>query len=625
MNRSRLTAVGVALGLAASALPAAGAAPRVVSAGSARFPDRLFVLSSATPSALQAGNVVVRENGTPIDQVEVTPVRDATLGQLGVVLVLDASLSMRGRPIADAVLAARAFVAKRTPNEEIAVVAFSDRPRLVQPFTTDALKLKRSLATVPKLSEGTHIYDAVGSGLKLLYAARVNAGAVVLLSDGSDTGSSRSLTHVAAAARRAHVRIFTVGLRSTSFKPGNLQSLASATNGSFTQAANSHDLTDIYAALSTRLANEYLLSYRSPARPGEKISVTVTVNGTPGAAVVSYDTPPLPSKPTGPFYPSARARFWKSIAATIVMALLAAALVGFGFALVFRPRARTLRARLGHFVSMPVDDTRAPRSQPNRLSRPGNETAHRQAHWERFKRDVELADITLPPSRIALWTALATVLAGFLLVQAVGSPVAALVAVAVPLSVISAVRRRVRKKRQLFAEQLPDTLQVLASALRAGHSLVGALSVVVDDADEPARSEFQRIVADERLGVPLEDALEVVVERMDSKELSQVALVASLQRRTGGNSAEVLDRVVQTIRERAELRRLVKTLTAQGRTSRWVVTALPLGLLAVITLINPSYVAPLIHTGGGRLALLAAAIMVTAGSMVIQRIVDIKV
>src|SRR5205823_3491306 len=96
--------------------------------------------------------------------------------------------------------------------------------------------------------------------------------------------------------------------------------------------------------------------------------------------------------------------------------------------------------------------------------------------------------------------------------------------VSVPTAIRDASRRPARQRR-LFAEQLPDNLQVLASALRAGHSFIGALSVVVNDAPEPAKSEFQRVVADEQLGVPIDEALHVVVERMASRELEQVALV----------------------------------------------------------------------------------------------------
>ncbi len=199
------------------------------------------------------------------------------------------------------------------------------------------------------------------------------------------------------------------------------------------------------------------------------------------------------------------------------------------------------------------------------------------------------------------------------------------VALAVPLVVRALVKRRVERQRRLFADQLPDNLQVLASALRAGHSLVGALSVVVEDCPEPSRQEFRRVIADEQLGVSLEEAFGVVARRMENSDLDQVALVAALQQETGGNTAEVLDRVSETIRERFELRRLVRTLTTQGRMSRWVVSFLPVGLLVLITAINPAYMAPLYTHPLGRVLLLVAGLMVVAGSLVIKRIIDIKV
>jgi tight adherence protein B len=195
----------------------------------------------------------------------------------------------------------------------------------------------------------------------------------------------------------------------------------------------------------------------------------------------------------------------------------------------------------------------------------------------------------------------------------------------VPSAVRTLVRGKLQRRRKQFAEQLPDNLQVLASALRAGHSFVGALSVVVDDAAEPSRTEFRRVVADEQLGVALEDAIRAVVKRMDNDDLEQVALVAALQRQTGGSMAEVLERVTETIRGRFELRRMVQTLTAQGRMSRWVVSFLPVLLLGAFSIINPAYTAPLFTTSGGRFALIFAAVMVVMGSLVIKRIVNIRV
>jgi tight adherence protein B len=112
---------------------------------------------------------------------------------------------------------------------------------------------------------------------------------------------------------------------------------------------------------------------------------------------------------------------------------------------------------------------------------------------------------------------------------------------------------------------------------------------------------------------------------MKSRDLEQVALVAALQRESGGNSAEVLDRVSETIRERAALRRLVRTLTAQGRMARWIVSLLPVGLLLIISVLNHDYMDPLFTKTSGRIMFGFAAVMVVTGSLVIKRIINIKV
>jgi tight adherence protein B len=147
---------------------------------------------------------------------------------------------------------------------------------------------------------------------------------------------------------------------------------------------------------------------------------------------------------------------------------------------------------------------------------------------------------------------------------------------------------------------------------------------VVEDSPNPSKREFQRIIADEQLGIPLEDSFDVVSRRMNSRDIRQVGLVAALQHDTGGNTAEVLDRVADTVRERFELRRLVRTLTAQGRLTRWILSGLPVALLLLITVLNPDYIEPLYSRSSGRVVLAVAAIMIISGSLVIRRIVNIK-
>jgi tight adherence protein B len=187
------------------------------------------------------------------------------------------------------------------------------------------------------------------------------------------------------------------------------------------------------------------------------------------------------------------------------------------------------------------------------------------------------------------------------------------------------VKFKLQRQRRQFAEQLADNLQVISSALRAGHSLVGAMAVAVGDAPQPTKGEFERVVADEKLGVPLEEGLSVVARRMANRDLEQVMLVASLQRETGGNTAEVIDRVADTVRERADLRRMISTLTAQGRISRWVVSALPIVLAVMISAINPTYLDPLFKTTAGHVMLVVAVLLLVSGSLVIKKIVNIEV
>jgi len=205
------------------------------------------------------------------------------------------------------------------------------------------------------------------------------------------------------------------------------------------------------------------------------------------------------------------------------------------------------------------------------------------------------------------------------------APLLGLFGLTTPLIARAFVRRKVKAVRQEFADQFPGSLQVLASALRSGHSFNGALGVVVDHAREPARAELARVLQDDRLGVLPEDAIRKLARRMANRDIEQVALLAELQRTSGGNSAEILDTVVSTIRERAELRRLVLTLTAQGRMARWILTALPVGLTAFLWLVHPDVMANFFGNSNGQIALLVAALMVAAGSVLIQRIVDIDV
>jgi tight adherence protein B len=620
-----LAALSLLAGAALGAAPAGGTRARLVEAG-ARFPDRAFVLTLPGQRRLGPRQVHVLENGTPVPGVSLVPMAEGKQADFGVVLVMDASNSMRGNAIVDATAAARAFAARRAANQQLAIVTFNRKASVLLPFTTDANAITAALAEPPPLAQGTHLYDGVATGLRLLRSAKITVGAVIVLSDGADTGSLVSLAGAVAKARADRVRIFSVGIRSRSFRAAPLAKVAASTGGDYSEARSTSELARLYAQLGAQLSSEYLLRYRSYAGPNVRIRVEVRVDGLPAAAVSGYATPPLPEGPAAtPYHRPLSVAIWQSGLTMFLIALLSAGLFAVGVMTIVRPRRGNLRSRMAHFVSLRMpgkeaDDIRL----TGRMFAGAGRSLETTKWWARFVDTLELAEIRVPAVHLLLWTFVGTFFTMWLLAVVGGSLLFGMLGLGVPFAVRALIVRRVDKKRARFADQLPDNLQVLASALRAGHSLVGALTVVVDDAAEPSRTEFRRVVRDEQLGIPLEAALEVVVRRMDNRDLAQIGLVAALQRQTGGNMAEVLDRVTETIRERAELRRMVQTLTAQGRMSRWVVSAIPVVLLLAISALNPTYIEPLFTKTSGRILLVVAAVMVVSGSLVIKRIVNIK-
>jgi tight adherence protein B len=304
----------------------------------------------------------------------------------------------------------------------------------------------------------------------------------------------------------------------------------------------------------------------------------------------------------------------------ILLALLAAGVIAFLVIGLLQPKRSGLPARMAEFVS--IRGLQRDKGEP---AAPAADDDAPPNLWARFEETLEIADIKVEPEYIVAGTFAVTALMFLLIYAVTGSPWWALFSLGIPYLVREWVVRTLARRRKRFAEQLPDALQVVGSALRAGHSFAGALAVVVESASEPMKSEMQRVVADEQLGVPIQNSLGVVAERMASTDVEQLALVAQLQREAGGDAAEVIDRVAETVRERFDLTRLIATLTMQGRMTRWIVSALPIFIFLIIKLENPHYFSPLTSTLGGKIVIALAAVWAAMGSLVIKKIVDIEV
>ena len=206
-----------------------------------------------------------------------------------------------------------------------------------------------------------------------------------------------------------------------------------------------------------------------------------------------------------------------------------------------------------------------------------------------------------------------------------GTPTALLVAPVVPLAGELVLRLKGRRRVAAFSEQLPDNLVVLSQSLRAGFALLQALDAVADNAAEPSRKEFRRVMTQAKLGAPIEVALEELGGRMQSKELGWVVAVVAIQSRVGGNMAEIFDSVADAIQARQRLRRQVKALTAQGRMTQVVLTSLPAGVGAMLYIINPDFMNTMLEQRAGVAVLLFAGFLSLLGSWTISRIVNIEI
>lgn len=612
----------------ASAAMASGL--RLTPAKAHPFPERAYLLTLPGKTSLSARKVTVTENGSPVSDLTLVPASSIGDSHFGTVLLIETSASMRGAAIQAALGAARSFAAQRSAQQPLGVVEFDSKSREALPLSTDAAAIGHVLSATPTLGSGTHIFNAVATGLQMLARANVTAGTIVLLSDGALTGrlseqaSRQRKTQVISAAIAQNVRVHAIGVHDASFNASSLQGLALSAGGTYTEV-DSAGLPALLRKLGSELSNQYLIRYRSLAPPSTKVQVSAQVSGQAGAAVASYSTPALPAAPRAAAT-KGHIPFLQTTLAAVLLSAICAVIIGLAVMAILMPR-KSVRERVGKFVTTaPQEPTRSWTGTLLERAFPQDDRDGQQrGRWTGFVEDVELARVGMSPEQLLTFTAAATVLLGWLLVAATGSVLAAVLALCVPVMVRLAVQVTVDRQRREFDEQLPDNLQVIAAAMRAGHTFVGALALVAEDAPQPSRRELSRVLADEQLGVPLGDALNAVTQRMKSRDFEHVALVAALQRETGGNTAEVIDTVTETIRERLDLRRLVRALTAQGRLAGWVVSSLPVALLILISFINPHYIHPLFHRTAGVVALGAGAAMLTLGFLVIRRIVDIKV
>jgi tight adherence protein B len=179
-----------------------------------------------------------------------------------------------------------------------------------------------------------------------------------------------------------------------------------------------------------------------------------------------------------------------------------------------------------------------------------------------------------------------------------------------------------KKRISTFNAVLPEAIDMLARALRAGHSVVGALEMLAENAQEPAASEFGEVFKQLNLGLSIRDALLQLLDRVPSADLRVLVTAIMVQKDTGGNLVDILDRTVHVIRERLRIQGEIQIQTAQGRLTGWILSGLPVVMMVLLNLVNPGYSGILFHEPAGRKLIYLGLGMLVVGSVIIRRIVN---
>jgi tight adherence protein B len=331
--------------------------------------------------------------------------------------------------------------------------------------------------------------------------------------------------------------------------------------------------------------------------------------------------------------------FWTSSAAQIALAVLVG-LVAFllaWFLLGSAARARKDReveARMRAVISPSAQPVAAGAMQvtagtgwiPENVTQFGKRFAEARGFSDRLDAELEAAGVSLRSGEFVVVSVVAALVFGVLGAALLRNALLALIVAGVgAVFPTLMLRAALNKRADHLREQLPDVLTIMAASLRAGHSFLQSLDTVAKEIAHPAAAEFQRVVAEIRLGRPAEDALEALAERVGSADFKWAVLAVNIQREVGGNLAEILDTVADTLRERATLRRQVRVLTAEGRLSAWVLAALPLGIALYMAAVNPSYIGLLVTTTVGWVMTGTAIALMVLGILWMRKIVNIDV
>jgi len=655
-----LLLAGLLLGSLGLAAPAVGqqqeqlkVSLRDVDSASGRLKVTVAMSGPAwTGERLDSSAFTASIDGQQVQDVRATPLQEqrGASGKLAVFLAVDTSGSMLDNNNIDTARSAAAkFAGQMRAGTQMGVISFANTPNVVQDLTDDAGKAKDAIQAlrVDDPQGDTALYDAVVRASEQL-AGQPGQRNLFVLSDGRHEGTSTTLQQAIAAAKAAKVKVFTVGLE----VPGRPQDqvalgeLAEATGGE-TVPTTADNVEALFGALGRNLASQYVVDLVLPPGVGSEVDFRLTVqvaNGVVGeyhderffvgtqASPAAVPVPAeLPSAPALSRLEGSQGRYVVALAG--FAAILLVLLLFFGPGSSSTRPYRALRQRLSPYSLTPaISDDRARVTAFGSSEWAGRATAmaetlvRRGNLEETFLDRLEAAGLNMRVAEfvlISLGSAFIPPLLVLILTRNfLLSVLMVLLGTVGPFLWLAVLASRRQAK---FDEQLPSTLQLLSGALQAGHSLQQAVDTVVHEAGDPIAAEFQRVLTEARLGRPLEEAFEAMAKRTRSIDFEWTVMAIRLQRQVGGNLAEVLSTVSQTIRDRYSLKRQIRALSAEGRLSSLILSILPVLLFAALLVFNPLFLRPLFTTRLGIMMMAGSAVLMIFGVFWLKKITEIKV
>jgi len=598
-----------------------------------QFPKvAITTISSGGP--IPTTRFALKENGVTVPNPSVTSIAQSGT-KVGTVLALDISDSMSSENRLSLEKAAAVdFVQHKIANEQVAIVSVGSTATEVTPFTADVPTLVSGINSLVAGGERAQ-WDAVSLAVGLFDQASDLQRNVVLVTSGKDTFSKIDETQAEQQAVSNHTAVFVVGVSTKDLEVSALQQLAVDTGGEFQATADASTTGELVNITQQTLNDQYVISYTSKATTGSldlavsagslkaespAISLGTVTDGVSQAQVVHTSGPS--------FLRSADLLYLVGALIILAVGLGAWALISIAM-----KEESTLEVAIRPYsdegtVNPDEGSRRSSLADTGIVQRAVDITgkfAQDRGLLEKVESKLEEANLPLRAAEAIFFYLAAVVIVSLLALFVKGPFIGLFVFALIAALPWVALNSAVSSRRKKFTSQLPDMLQLLSGTLRAGYSLMQGVEAASSEVEDPMGHELRRVLGEARLGRPLEDALEDCAGRMNSDDFSWAVMAISIQREVGGNLAELLMTVSQTMIARERLRRDVKSLTAEGRISAIVLGLLPVGLGVVMYGINPKYMGVLFHDPIGQIMLTAAAVVACFGFWWMKKTIEIEV